>query len=73
MANMTVFGNVCISWSIHRPRTGWKHNFCRNPDKPAGKSPWCYVNKQGRREYCDVPKCLLANGKSSGITLELFE
>jgi hypothetical protein len=56
MVNVTVFRNVCISWSIHRPSTGWKHNFCRNPDKDA-HSPWCYVSVKGRREYCAVKKC----------------
>jgi hypothetical protein len=59
-----VYGNVCISWSVRRPNTGWTHNFCRNPDKEAN-SPWCYVSKE-RREYCAVKNCkLLTKGKEN--------
>ena len=63
--NRSVFGKPCVSWHIPQPERKWFHNFCRNPKgKFNGSAPWCYVNNEGRKEYCKIPKCAAVfNGK----------
>ena len=67
----TVKGKDCIPWSeryarISKPRpftSDWvlpnlNHNYCRNyyQDGKTGR-PYCFYNKWGYWDYCDVDKC----------------
>merc|ERR1712179_67566 len=53
-------GHTCQAWSSQSPnnhwkKTGWTHNYCRNPDDSWRL--WCYTVDGPRWEYCDVRLC----------------
>jgi len=53
-------GHTCQAWSSQSPnkhgqKTGWTHNYCRNPD--GSSSLWCYTVDGPRWEFCDVRLC----------------
>lgn len=45
-----------MSWQIDESDFHWGglHNFCRNPNGDK-KGLWCYVKKDGSKEYCGEP------------------
>ena len=54
-------GRKCLPWynvSYYR-FSNIDHSYCRNYDSDLD-APWCYVNKQKKRELCDIPKCVLS-------------
>merc|ERR1711970_1582613 len=53
-------GHTCQAWSSQSPnkhgqKTGWTHNYFRNPDGEPGL--WCYTTDGPRWEYCDIRLC----------------
>jgi hypothetical protein len=73
-ANTTVSGGDCADWSNFAETppnellilgSGLHKNLCRNPDWDS-QGPWCY-NRNGVKEYCNVPKCGGALSKFTSV------
>lgn len=65
----TTSGKACIKWSeapkqflsssfreMNSLRGTKNKAYCRNPDL-SSEGPWCFTNRDGTWEYCDIPYC----------------
>ena len=58
----------CGPW---KPKSGWRHNFCRNPNNsPLG--PWCWVAKSELRPGLPPKLCLCQIVNSVVLTVDKF-
>ncbi|XP_052097139.1 plasminogen-like [Mytilus californianus] len=57
--NITRTGNTCIHWMSASAHITQEENYCRTPagDTYNVDGPWCYIDKSGSRETCNVPVC----------------
>ncbi|XP_043272593.1 uncharacterized protein [Venturia canescens] len=70
-ANISASGKKCLPWAsrtlthplrinVMNPDTRKElmgHNYCRNPNPSKESRPWCFTNRYGEKEYCDIPPC----------------
>lgn len=53
---VSVSGKQCLQWSFIGSYEA-RHSYCRNYNG-LREGPWCYTSQE-RKEYCDIPKCVL--------------